>query len=73
MTIFIVYPDERFVPDETIKTWFLDAIANREIPPEALTNDVEAMADALSDVGHITRAIPPANWKKEPNSDVELS
>lgn len=62
MSVYIVYPDRRFVPDAVIQSWFADAVADGIIPADqADAVSVDSMADALADVGLITRGLPPHN------------
>ena len=48
----IIWPEHRFVPEATIRTWYADAVANGEA--DAGLNDPEEMAHELSSIGHIT-------------------
>jgi len=60
--IYIVYPERKFVSEETIAGWFADAVENREISPEYLgATDLETMIRALNDAGIITTARSPEN------------
>ena len=60
--IYIVYPERRYVTEETIAGWFADAVENREISPEYLgAKDTATMVRALNDAGIITTARPPEN------------
>lgn len=56
MKIYIVYPEKRWVYDETIITWFTDAVADGLIDTTHnwKTEDVKEMAAILEDIGHIT-------------------
>jgi hypothetical protein len=56
MTAFrLVYPEKRTVPEQTIKDWYADAVANDEIDDMFLhASDVLTMARGLQDAGIIT-------------------
>ena len=59
-TIYIVYPERRFVSDEQITTWFTDAVANSHIGPMYYyAKTPHEMAAALCDAGLIQTAMPP--------------
>ena len=54
--IRIIWPEKRFVSDDTIAEWFADRVADNEIAPQYLgAKDTETMARALEDAGIITR------------------
>lgn len=55
--IYIIYPEERYISDAQVTSWFTDAVANGDVskvdrPGELTTNE---MAAALEDAGLITR------------------
>jgi hypothetical protein len=52
---WIVWPEQRFVSADQIRTWYSDAVANGEMAREYLDlTDVGRMAEGLSDAGMIT-------------------
>jgi hypothetical protein len=56
MPIRIVYPENLLATDETIETWFADAVANDKVDPRAKT--VMEKALALEDAGIISLGKP---------------
>jgi len=50
--VFIVYPDRRFVPANTIFKWYCDAVANGEAAAGCTT--LAQQAEALHQTGIIT-------------------
>jgi len=55
MKFYIIWPERRFVSEETIAMWFSDALANEEIDAElARVTDPEMMARELHYAGLIT-------------------
>lgn len=52
MSVKIVWPEQRDVPETLIVGWYLDAVSNKELMPTARTT--KEMALALHDFGHIT-------------------
>ena len=55
MTTYIIWPEQRHVSDETLWTWYRDAIDNRQIADEYLhAHDLQTVRRALSDAGIIT-------------------
>lgn len=57
MAVRLIYPERRVVSNETIATWYADAIANNEIGPDYKgfeKHEIRKMAMALSDAGKIT-------------------
>lgn len=54
----IIWPEHRVVSDETIISWYLDAVADGkieiELRPDDPTPTVDEMARALDDIGWIT-------------------
>lgn len=60
MTIFIIWPERRFVSDQQIESWFLDAVADAQIGPDRFhAESVREKAEALEDAGFITLG----DWK----------
>jgi hypothetical protein len=58
-TIHLLYPEDRYVLDDTIEGWFWDAVADGDIRPSDWfehTPHLEGMIEALSDIGVITVA-----------------
>jgi len=55
MTYYMIWPEKRFVRGAQIRSWYFDAVANKEIVPGtgASTDD---MARALHNAGLITLA-----------------
>ena len=52
---YILWPEQRWVPEGTLRMWYSDAVANREIADEYLdAHDLQTMRRALSDAGLIT-------------------
>lgn len=55
MKFWIIYPENRFVSEQQMKTWYFAAAANGDIAREYLDlTDVAKMAEALGDAGLIT-------------------
>jgi hypothetical protein len=55
LKFWIIWPENRFVSENQMKTWYFDAVANNEISREYLDlKDVSKMAAALNDAGLIT-------------------
>lgn len=55
--LYIIWPEKRFVPAETIYSWFCDAVHDQEIAEEYLLtskDDVLQQGMALEDAGWIT-------------------
>ena len=60
MAIYLVYPEKRWVENQEIETWYLDAIDNSLIKMgQAKARNVDEMAEVLEDIGIITRGKPP--------------
>jgi hypothetical protein len=69
---YLTYPDERIVLDDTIESWFMDALANNEIGLDYLeARDPDTMAEALADMGFITLA-HPRNLTAEAMKDTHM-
>lgn len=54
MSVNILWPENRHVSFEQIKTWYSDAVANEQVDGAATTDNIEAMAFELHDAGLIT-------------------
>lgn len=61
MSVYIVYPEKRWMSDETIISWFKDGIADGMISAEEgkQCHTILDMARLLADVGYITIGNPP--------------
>ena len=60
MSVFIIWPERKWVSEEKIATWFSDAVANDLIAPHYLSaKTTEEMAKALDDAGYLTVGNPP--------------
>lgn len=57
----LVYPERRVVSEDTIETWYSDALANGEVEPTPTEPSVFEKAAALDDSGIITISGLP--WK----------
>ena len=50
----IIWPEHRWIPEEQIRIWYYDAVANGEATVALDSKDSEGMALALHNIGHIT-------------------
>ena len=48
-----VYPEERWVSEDTIRMWYADASSNDEVDYTDLT-DIDEIMDELGSAGHVT-------------------
>ena len=48
-----VYPEERWVSEDTIRMWYADASSNDEVDCTDLT-DIDLIMDELMSAGHVT-------------------
>ena len=49
----IVYPEDRWVSEDTIRMWYADAVANSEVDYTDLT-DIDEIINELESAGHVT-------------------
>ena len=49
----IVYPEDRWVSEDTIRMWYADASSNDEVDYTDLT-DIDEIMDELGSAGHVT-------------------
>ena len=49
----IVYPEDRWVSEDTIRMWYADASSNDEVDYTDLT-DIDLIMDELMSAGHVT-------------------
>ena len=49
----IVYPEDRWVSEDTIRMWYADAVANSEVDYTDLT-DIDEIINELESAGHAT-------------------
>jgi hypothetical protein len=54
MKFEIIWPDRRWVSEDQIKMWYLDAMDNGDIDDEGIFDDAEEMAKELHNIGTIT-------------------
>ena len=52
----IVYPEDRWVSEDTIRMWYADAVANSEVDYTDLT-DIDEIMDELENAGLVVFSI----------------
>lgn len=57
-TVHIVWPERRTVSEETVRGWYFDAVANKEVEDLGEHPTLEQVVAALDDAGLITSAKP---------------
>lgn len=55
-SIYIIYPEKRWVSAEQITSWYLDAVANGQVQNRHCIRTWD-MAGELEDIGLITRGV----------------
>lgn len=50
----IIYPEKKIITNDTIKLWYLDALANGDTEEIIKNDDYLSMAYELQCIGHIT-------------------
>lgn len=59
MSVYIIYPEQRWIDDTKLAMWYSDACTNGEVDDEYMgATTIKRMAAALSDAGIITLGLP---------------
>jgi len=56
--IYLVYPEEGWMSNDQIETWYFDAVANSRVPLRDRAKTIAEMVEALEDAGIITTGRP---------------